>query len=383
MSALKKIFIGSFSLFIISLLLWGIYWLSFRKPASPTTTTTEKKVVSTTLDENSKAKNTAAKIVPLSDEPVLAATFFPEASAIRYYAQKSGRAYQINLDGQGKRIISDKELIGLSGVNWSPSRNRVITQFAQNGSNKFFYYDYATNKGVQLKDNLDTVVWKSDDQILYKYYDAKSGERSLNVAAPDGSNWKKLTNLSIKDLFVAPVPATGLASFWNRADANKETAFATVSILGAEPKTIFSGKFGADFLWNADGTKLLISHLDAKGGNKLTLAVVDNQGEQYKDLGIPTLANKVAWSKNNKTLYFALAGSIPANSVLPNDYWAKKFYTTDTFWKVNLETGEKERLVDLDKIKNQFDATDLFVNADESMLFFTNRVDGLLYRIDL
>jgi hypothetical protein len=68
---------------------------------------------------------------------------------------------------------------------------------------------------------------------------------------------------------------------------------------------------------------------------------------------------------------------------MPNDYDQEKFHTADTFWKIDTLTGEKSRIVDLNKIISSYDATDLFFNTDESILFFTNRLDGKLYRIML
>jgi hypothetical protein len=86
---------------------------------------------------------------------------------------------------------------------------------------------------------------------------------------------------------------------------------------------------------------------------------------------------------NNKALYCALPGEIPASAIMPNDYDQEKFHTADTFWKIDTTTGEKSRIVDLNKITSKYDATKLFLNANESLLFFTNRTDGKLYKITL
>jgi hypothetical protein len=68
---------------------------------------------------------------------------------------------------------------------------------------------------------------------------------------------------------------------------------------------------------------------------------------------------------------------------MPNDYYSNKFQTADTFWKVNVLTGEKTRLIDLNKISAKIDAKNIFLNPDESLLFFVNRIDGKLYQISL
>ncbi|PJA87018.1 MAG: hypothetical protein CO141_01710 [Candidatus Moranbacteria bacterium CG_4_9_14_3_um_filter_42_9] len=78
-----------------------------------------------------------------------------------------------------------------------------------------------------------------------------------------------------------------------------------------------------------------------------------------------------------------MPASIPENAIMPNDYYNASFSTDDTFWKVDTQTGEKERIVSLDKITEKLDADTLFLNGDESFLFFVNKKDDKLYRIEL
>ena len=187
----------------------------------------------------------------------------------------------------------------------------------------------------------------------------------------------------MKDVKIARVPRTSLVSFWTVPEAYTKTDLRSASLVGADDKTLFQDKFGADYKWNSEGTKILMSHTDDDDKSKIRLAVINNRGGEYKNLEIPTFVTKCAWSSDNQTVYYALPGSIPDNSVMPNDYVSKKFTTADTFWKVDTMTGTKTRIVELNKIQSKFDATDLFLNSEESSLFFTNRIDGKLYKIDL
>jgi hypothetical protein len=98
---------------------------------------------------------------------------------------------------------------------------------------------------------------------------------------------------------------------------------------------------------------------------------------------LPTFVSKCAWSKNNTFIFCALPGAISEKNVLPNDYLDNSFTTNDTFWKVNLKTGEKTRVIPLEELKTTYDATKLFLSHSESYLFFINRIDDKLYRIKL
>ncbi len=378
MALSKKIFIASTAILAFLLIFWGIYSFSFKKETVPQIPAAEEKSETVAAPEPSSSAITA-----ISDEAVLAPALTPEKTAIKYYSKNDGRVYQINLDGTNKKTINTKELPGLVSVAWSPDTGKVITRFEANGKNKFFYYDYAKDRGVQLKDNLDTVSWQNDNKIIYKYFNPKTKERTLNVSDPDGSNWNKITDISFRDLLVAPVPKTGLISFWNSPDAFLETSLQSIPLIGGEKKTLFSGKFGADYLWNPDGSLILIGSSLEKASPSMQLAVANGRGGEYKNLDIPSFVSKAVWSRDNKTVYYALPGNIPANSILPNDYLDKKFFSADTFWKVNAATGEKSRIIPLDKIGGQYDASGLFLNSDESLLFFVNRADGKLYKTGL
>ncbi len=381
MSVAKKIFIISFVVFIILLLLGGIYFFSFKKTAL------EKPEIITEIPAIKETEVITKKQIlsAISDESVLGPVLINEQSAIKYYSKKTGKVYQIEFDGSGKMPISEQELFGLNKVSWSPNLNQVITSFSSQENSSFSYYDHVNRVGNSLKNNIDNIVWQTNDKILYKYYDSSNGTRTLNISNPDGSNWKKLIDLDFSRLEIAPVPMTGLISFWNQGNGLEETLLQTISLLGEEKKILFKGKFGADYLWSPDGNHLLISNVLEKASSKLQIGLTNNSGGEYNDLGLPTITAKCAWSNNSENIYCALPGMIPDNAIMPNDYFANNFKTADTFWKINIASGKKDRLLDLDKMKDlpTVDAYNLFLNEDESLLFFINRYDEKLYRLEL
>jgi len=376
MSVTKKIFLTSSALLAIVLVFWGIYNLSFSSKIPLTATPNP-------ITAPASPTAPVAKINLVSEDSVLSPIIDPATATIKYYSQATGQVFQVDFDGTNKKTLSPNKLADLNNVFWSADGTKVISKFIKDGAPTFFHYDYTTKKGVKLKDNLDTVVWQNNNKIFYKYYNPQTKERSLNMANPDGSGWLKISDLPYKNLSIAPIPRTGLVSYWNSPDAFFETTLESTPVIGGEKKLIFKGKFGADYLWNSNGSNVLISHSDQKNGSQMELAVINDAGGEYKNLAIQTFISKCAWSKDNKTFYYALPSSFPSSLILPNDYQEKKFATRDSFWRVNIPTGEKTRLLGLDKITDDFDATGLFLNADESMLFFSNRTDGKLYRIDL
>ena len=377
---MKKIFIFSSLGLALLLFFWGVYALVF-KPApensSPTTVTEEK-------SSPEKKPSSLEKMTILTTESAIAPTLNEDGSTIKYYSQKDQGFYEISFDGKIRTLLLKKALPGLVNIIWSPDKKQAIFKIKPTPATWYFVlFNFSTQKETTLGDNIDDIFWQNNNKIIYQYFDAATKLRTLNLSDPTGSNWKKIADLNFTPVFSSSIPQSGLISFWNNPDAYTESFLKSASLVSGESKSIFQGKFGADFLWNSSGNLILTSHSTERAGKKIQLAVMNNNGGEYKNLEIPTLTVKCAWSKDNKTIYYALPASIPENSILPNDYFSNKFNTTDTFWKVNVLTGEKSRLIDLDKISAKIDSIDSFLNSDESLLFFTNRIDGKLYQISL
>lgn len=380
MSIPKKIFISSSLVLVIILILWGIYTLSFQKIPEQVA---ELKNTNTSIVTVPQNKN-SSQIEQLSDEAVLSPTLSADGEFVKYYAKSNGKAYAVNISSKNKQVISEKELIGLSEILWSPNKTGVIAKFiTATGQPRFSFYDYIKNKGVQLSANVKAVAWQNNEKIFYAYSDSKLQKTTINIANPDGTGWQKISEPAMLDVVVAPIPKTGLVSFWNKPDAFTETLMQSMSVLGGEEKKINTGRFGVDYLWSPNGNLLLISNVDSKGGSVLQIGITNSLGGEYRSLGMPTLVSKCVWSKTSTAVYCSLPGSIPDGIALPNDYILNKFNTNDTFWKIDVKSGEKTRLIDLDKLTVAYDATNLFLDSDESHLFFVNKIDGNLYKITL
>lgn len=359
----------------------GIYNFAFKKdppiveqPVAQEPSTEKQGLVEEKISE---------KISVISSQAVLGPVFNKKNETISYYSAKDGTAWIVNPDGSGEKQVVGKMQDDLKNVLWSQDRSKVLLIFEKKGQKTFSQYDYKTNKEIQLKEGLDTAVWdNSGAKIFYKYYDSATQKRSINVANPDGSSWQKIADTEFKNVSISPVPGTSAVSFWNFPNANEGTQLAIVGAIGGEPKTILKDKFGADYLWSPDGTQALVSSLPNKDGKMITLGIVTIDG-QYHDLNIPTIVSKCVWSNNGKSFYYALPGEIPNNPKMPNDYQDKKFMTDDTFWKADIATGQKERIVNTSEINGKYDSNNLFLSATESDLYFVNRRDQKLYKIEL
>lgn len=362
----------------------GIYNFAFRKN-KPIVEVKESKSVE---KNNNASLETATsikipKIIAVSDRGVIGAAYDKKNDSLLYYSALDGTTWKSDADGKNKQQISNVKITGLKNVIWSPDKSKVLTTLNKDETDLFYEYDTVLKKAVKLKDGLDTVVWDNmSSKILYKYYDQLSKERTLNIANPDGTGWQKLADVNFRNISISQIPMTSIVSFWNYPAASEETLLQIVGISGGEINAIFKGRFGADYLWSPDGSIALVSSLSEINEKNISLGTVDLKGI-YTELNVPTMVSKCVWSSNNNTVYYALAGGIPNNAVIPDDYLSGKINTKDTFWKMDIETGKKERIIEPNEMEGNFDASNMFLSPTEDALYFVNRVDKKLYKIEL
>ncbi len=373
---LKKIFIISAVLLLVSTVFFGIYIIAFK----PESGVSIKKVT----EEEKKSdieKFMSKKLVNITSEPVISATIGPDNETIRYYNGIDGRAWTMTLRGTNQEVLLNETDGVPNSVKWSKNGNSAILTY-DNGN--IFVTDYATGKKNKLRDGMDNVEWaNSNNRILYKYYDEKKGERSLNVADSDGSNWKKIAELPFRHTSFTQIPASIMAAFWPSGDVDIDTKLFKINTVNeSTPKEIFADKKGAEYKFSPDGKKVLIS-FSYDEGKKTMLAVMDSDGSNYNEFMIPTVVKKTTWAPNSNTVYYAQPTNVPENAIWPNDYNEEKFNTSDTFYKIDVESGKKDRIIELKELDEELDAVDLFVTHSEDKLFFINRSNKLLYKLNL
>lgn len=379
---MKKVFYFSLGFLFLVLIFLVAYNFVFKNNViDPTVKSNEKKI--TQEEPTTETKPISISISPSVNEDISDASISPDG-LLFYYSLDDQSLKRATLEGKNKVILASN-LPGIpTRILWSPKKDKVLLLLKQStGESNWNFFEVATKTLVPLKKEISRIAWNNlGDTILYQYTDFATGKRTLNTARPDGTEWKKVTELS-RDTFIAPIPQGSGISFWGRPNAFESTFFESVGITGESRKMLLSEKFGADYLWSPNGEKVLVSTSSERGGKEMLLNIMNANGGQFQSLATPTLISKTVWSKDNKTIYFALPGSIPEDSVLPNDYFDKSIHTKDTFWKLDITTGKKSRLAELKEVVQDFDSTNLLLSPDESTLFFTDRATKRLYRIDL
>lgn len=379
---LKKVFWISLSFFLFTLLFLGVYQFAFKHNASDPVADPKKKAELAAKQNTEPVTTQSLAFETFLNEPIL----FPGLArdGMYYYSVRDKSLKRSNYPGDETTVVFHPLSGTLKRLLWSPVFIGALALIDRGQGGLWYFLDLRNQSEVPLKPEMSRLAWNTlGDAIYYQFTDPKTGMRSLNQSRFDGTEWKKLTDLGTEDHFIATVPQSSQVSFWNRPSGLVESKFESMSVIGENRKMILSGKYGGDYLWSPDGRMALVGSVEARGIAKPAIGIISDAGQGYKDLNIPTLINKVVWGQDGHTLYFAQPGAFPKDAILPDDYYGKPLLTKDTFWKMNLKTGKRERLVPLDEMDKAYDASEVFLAPDESYLFFIDRISGRLYRINL
>ena len=383
---MKKLFIGSGLLLFLTVVFLVIYNFVFKKPANvseiPEANLTQEEQDNIT-EKSATPIATEQKITRLSATPLSYPTLVRDEQ-IRFYRRASNTIGQLTIRGTSEATISATNSTAVRDVDWNSTGDLAL--LSKTDGSKYSIVDLANQSVATFAPQVDYATWSDDpDRVFYKSYNESSNSRTLGVIGIDGSNDTPLTTIPFRRVPIMDVPKSILVAYWPESDAvTRGTLYTVGTISPGDPKLVFDQLFGADYLYSPTGNLVAASGLREEGvSSSLTLGVFGKDGDNYTDFKIPTFASKTVWGNDGTTLYYALPTDIPEDSILPNDYARGSFFTQDTFWKVDTATGKKDRLIDLSDLPEKIDATNLFLNDEQTALFFLNRSNNILYRLNL
>jgi len=323
------------------------------------------------------------KIRAISQEAVYSPTIAVDKSWVVYYLRSNGTIWQSNFDGANLYQVSNNTLENLADVLWSPNKDKTITIF-QDGTGGIvkYYYDLSNNNALPLNKYIQDMAWSFDGKkIVYWYYNQSTNNNTISISNPDGSNYSIVLKTRLKDLLVNWPKGTEVY-FQEKPSGLVPSSLYSLNPLSKTFGEVLSNIYGLSVKWSADGSKILYSQT-AANGKSINLLIANRNGSNPKSLSIATFVEKCAWSQDLRYIYCAIPKNITEAEVLPDDFYKGTFLANDDFFKINIDTGEKTKILEDSQMTEIYDADDLFLSLDESYLFFVNKTNGLLYSIKL
>ncbi|MDD5567198.1 MAG: hypothetical protein PHH01_03295 [Patescibacteria group bacterium] len=405
----KKIIFISLVVVVTGLLAYGVYFLFFQQLITPENEnknangnvnggTLPNTNVNRLVNRNTNVSTNGAtnlpqisdianggltKVTDVADVAVEAGAPTSDRTGYVYYDSATHKFYQILANGE-RAELSDKEFYDVANVAWSPDRNQAIMDYPDGSK---IYYNFKSGQTVTLPKELNDVHFsEAGDKIAYEFLGEEENERWLAIANPDGSGQQILEPLGDRD---------------NRVEVNMSPDAQVVGIyregIGVDQEEIyFLGQHGENFKsmvvdgagfegqWTPQGDKLLYSVYNSESDYKPELYIVDARGENIGlnklDLDLNTWSDKCAFS--GSSLYCAVPNDLPTGAGLDPSLASQ---TTDSFYQVNLETGQKSLLAIPYSGSSQigYSAEGVYLSLDGSYLYFRNALTGKLDKIQI
>ncbi len=390
---------------LTTLIGFALYWVFFRTPTPKTASKppaltdtqptgslipsppvssfqrTPAQTPSTPPSPTTEALGGPTEVTSLTTNPTLAPSLATDGSSLIYYNRTDGKFYRITADGKVE-LLSERVFFNVSAVNWAPDRAQAILEYPDGSK---ILYNFDTERAATLPRHWQEFNFSpSSDSIAFLSLGLDEDSRWLAIANPDGSGTKPIEPLgkNANKVQVAWSPAGQIVGFSKTGSpqglneqeilfigTNKEN-FRSLVVNGIN----FRGK------WSPDGARLLYSTVSGADGWRPSIWITDakpsSMGQNKVALGLNTFADKCSFG-NATTIYCAVPTSLEEGAGLYPQIAAT---TPDHLYRIDLQTGARE-LIAVPQGDHTIDS--IVVTANEKTLFFSDKISGQLYKINL
>jgi peptidoglycan hydrolase-like protein with peptidoglycan-binding domain len=302
---------------------------------------------------------------------------YEQVPSIRFVERKNGHIYKMFLDTKIKDKISNSTIPSIYEAFFDNTSKSVIYRYlSEDKTISSFMATLGAQKGEFLPPNISDMSVSKDKTMFF--YLTENSNGSIGTVGYFG--------LLKKDL-VFNSPFTEWTSSWSEnqklflTTKPSYTLNGSMFSLNTTTKTIskiFGGIAGLTTLINNSGSSVLYSNSTMTGPK---LGIFNINEYSSKDLETYGLPEKCVWSKDNINVYCAVPNVITGNQY-PDSWYQGLISFTDYFIKINTSTGNKTTIAN-SALGTPVDGTYLFLDKEESLLFFTNKKDSTLWSLDL
>lgn len=322
----------------------------------------------------------------LTTEPVAGAVIFSRGgeTIVRWAERGTGHFFEENVTANSPTRISNQTIPEIGEVLWRPDGSGVIVRYEKNSAGTSYIESFYSPVSASAKEgdtlkasflprNIKTIAFSPTGNTIF-YLSENSAGSTATLAAPDGTKKSSLIELPIKDLSVN-WPVNDSVFLTTRAAAG---IGGVVFSLGSQNGLFDIVGRGLGLTTLANRTGALI--LESKNG---ALSVARRSEGTETSIGLATIADKCAWGKKDKTEAFC---AVPQSSSPENllDNWYQGTITSrDSLWSINGEDGETNLLTNFNDARENIDAFNLDISADDRYIIFQNKNDLTLWLLRL
>ncbi|OGJ05278.1 hypothetical protein A2456_03700 [Candidatus Nomurabacteria bacterium RIFOXYC2_FULL_36_19] len=313
--------------------------------------------------------------------------------ALRYVEKTTGNIYQTFIDKIEERKFTTTLIpkvydayFGNRGgsvvMRYLKGNERTIETFLGTMPKELLGGDSGGNteiKGSFLPDNIKDISISPDGSKMFYLFN--SGDNMIGTILNFSTN---------KKVQIFDSPFTEWISQWPNSGTTGTIALSTkpsANVPGYMYKMSETGKNLTKILGDINGLTTQTSpngKLVLYSDNNLFLNVYDTNTMNSSILGIRTLPEKCVWGKLGDSIYCAVPKSIEAGDY-PDTWYQGEVSFSDQFWKIDIKTGNATILIDPLAVEKgeEVDGTKLTLDSGENYLFFVNKKDNFLWKLNL
>lgn len=324
--------------------------------------------------DNSQQSAAESKLKIISDQPILDYwTMITATSTKTFYTTQSGQIFKIQ-DGEDE-LVSSQTINNLQQIKSSNNGERVLIKSGDADSPQFNIFN-ATNKIWELLPSGITAADFSPDNKQIAYLKINNDKSDLTTKILTGTKTSKIISFSQNDFDLKWV-ANEKILLLPKPSFQIDAEILEINIKNKTIKKITSGR-GLMTNWSANGDLGLKFSVDQQRISYLKL--INNDGTDRASFDFSTLPDKCAFDSPTK-IYCAVPqidNSIQ-KPVFPDDYLKRAVYFDDFIYKMDIGQNTFETIyADPETILDAF-----HLSISDNNLFFVNRYDNNLYRLEL
>jgi len=340
---------------------------------------------------NDSTTGTAApRLRQLSTESVAGARFNNINNSVEYVARRNAHIYEISLESFATKKIANRTIPGIYEALWDvdgvfivlrhldPNDLDSIQSFFAQIDNASSTQNNPEGVGVLVGDylapNILQLIASDNNEFFYLLKD-EFGVAQGNLLNTQTFAQKNIFEFQISEWLVQDLDSDTIALTTKAANTvegylfylNKATDKFTQKLGGIK---------GLTTLASPDGSKVLYSKDRGKG---FTLHVYDFTTHESLEISKSTMPEKCVWGNSSTYVYCGVPEIIPG-ATYPDARYQGLVEFSDELWKIETSSGETELLAILkEDAREELDIMNMFINKEETHLFFTNLGNGTLW----
>ncbi|MCF7833795.1 MAG: hypothetical protein K9L98_00085 [Candidatus Pacebacteria bacterium] len=344
--------------------------------------------------EDVKSKLTKISNMPIAGYGVFAKERYGEeeiemATQIRYAERINGNIYQTFSDKIDERKFSSTTIPSLYESYFGNNGDSVMMRYLSSDGKTIQTYlgtlqsellgaDIDTENnitGAYLPEDVSEVALSPDKTKMF--YLAPVGDGVVGVIAKMSGEGKEQVFDSPFTEWLVGWPNDRMITLTTKPSYLVQGFMYYLDPLNKEFGKIISGINGLTTLSSPGGRLILYAD------NNLNLKIIDRISKEVKSTTVQTLPEKCVWNKMSDYIYCAVP-TVSYGSNQPDSWYQGEISFNDSIWKIESATGLAYLVSDiLTEFGESMDATFLQLDEAEQSIFFINKKDSILWKLDL